>query len=256
MLFLHVHVTNKLFLFIFPGDCCASSTTDQTRIDQRVQQIVDMEDSDVILDLRALNEGQKSKYDAFWEECGKFLHEEIGSAVDDRRHCVITHLARAISIRDLVEQVKQRCSPEISIPSAEWVRLQFWPKTPRAKSIHHHTGRFKMKFMIQQRQWRHSHPDTHYAAALFRYMREYAVDVRDYCTFVCLDDKHRIKVGEPGFPVASAERGRRVPVRLDEFLTVGDHDFTKFSLVPSVIFVVDVPDEIHESWYRGEELVL
>ena len=47
--------------------------------------------------------------------------------------------------------------------------------------------------------------------------------------FVCMDDKHRIKVGEPNYPVAAAERGKRVLVRKDEVFEVADHDFTKFS---------------------------
>ena len=59
-------------------------------------------------------------------------------------------------------------------------------------------------------------------------MREYAIAFKDYCGFVSLDDKHKIRIGEPGFPVAAAERGRRVPVREDEYMTVGDHDFTIF----------------------------
>lgn len=36
---------------------------------------------------------------------------------------------------------------------------------------------------------------------------------------------------------------------------VGDHDFTKFSIVPSVTLVVDIPDNIHDSWYRGQVIV-
>ena len=210
-----------------------------------------MEDSDIITDLRSLNTNESSKYDIFWEECKKFLAEDISTAVDDRRHGQITHLARAISVRDFVDQVKSRCPAGTAIPSLEWVRLQFWPKTPSAKVSLHYTGQFKVKFMIQQRQWRHQHPDAHYAAASFRYMREYALMVREHCLFVCLDDKHKIKVGEPGFPVATAERGRRVLVRADEFFTVGDHDFTKFSLIPSVAFILDIPLQISDSWYSG-----
>ncbi len=80
--------------------------------------------------------------------------------------------------------------------------------------------------MVQQRQWRHSHIDSHYSAACFRYLKEYAISVRPYGSLVSFDDKHKVKVGEPGYPVAAAERGRRVPVREDEYLTVGDHDFT------------------------------
>lgn len=44
-----------------------------------------------------------------------------------------------------------------------------------------------------------------------------------------MDDKHRIKIGEPNYPVADVER---VLVRKDEVFEVGDHDFTKFSMIP------------------------
>lgn len=107
-----------------------------------------------------------------------------------------------------------------------------------------------MKFMVQQRQFRKEHIDSHYAAASYRYLREYAVSVREFCAFVSLDDKHKIKIGEPGYPIAAAERGR-VPVCEDELMTVGDHDFSKFSLIPSVVFLINVPEDISDSWYSG-----
>ena len=109
--------------------------------------------------------------------------------------------------------------------------------------------------MLQKRQFRKSHQDDHYAAAVFRYLREYAIKLKENCTLVCIDDKHRLKVGEPGFPVAAAERGRRVLVRAGTTFEVGDHDFTKFSIIPSVVLVADIPDSIEESWYRGQVLV-
>ena len=80
--------------------------------------------------------------------------------------------------------------------------------------------------------------------------------LREYCAFVCLDDKHKLKVGEPGSPVAAAERGRRVAVCSNEFFTIADHDFTKFGLVPSVVLMSDIPDDITGSWYRGQVFVL
>jgi len=36
---------------------------------------------------------------------------------------------------------------------------------------------------------------------------------------------------------------------------VGDHDFTKFSLIPSVAFIIDIPATIHGSWCDGEVYV-
>ena len=52
-------------------------------------------------------------------------------------------------------------------------------------------------------QYRNTHPDGH-------------------C--VCQDDKHTVNVGEPDLPVAAVEQGKQV----------SDHDFTKFSITPSV----------------------
>lgn len=89
-----------------------------------------MEDPDVVLDLRSLNPGrsENTKYDQFWEECDRFLADK--TAVNDRRHGTTSRLAISISIRDFIEQVKHHCDSSVLIPSDEWVRLQFWPKTP------------------------------------------------------------------------------------------------------------------------------
>ena len=137
-------------------------------MDKRIQLILDMEDPDVLPDLRVHNSGHTTRYEVFWEKCEEFLNENIGVAVDDRRHGIITHVARAISVRDLVQQVRDRCPEGTPIPSNEWVRIQFWPSS--AKSSLCHTGRFKVKLMVQQRQWRHSHIDCHYAAAYYRFV--------------------------------------------------------------------------------------
>ena len=107
-----------------------------------------------------------------------------------------------------------------------------------------------MKFMVQTRQLRKTHEDSHYAATIFRYQREMAVKFREYSCFVSLDDKHRISVGEPGYPVAAVDRGKRVIVARNQDFLVADHDFTRFSLVPSVSIFVDIPEEISDSWYQ------
>ncbi len=43
---------------------------------------------------------------SFWDERRKFIQEHIGAAVDDRCHDTVTHMACAISVCDLVDQVK------------------------------------------------------------------------------------------------------------------------------------------------------
>ena len=149
--------------------------------------------------IRSLNGSHASRFDTFWDKCQQYLNQE--STMDDCRHGQVTHLARAISIRDFISQVKSLCPEGAAIPSEEWLRLQFWPKTPTARVSLQYTGRFKLKFMVQQRQWRFNHPDAHYAAACFRYIREYALLLREVCAR--LDDKHKIKIGKSGYPVAA-----------------------------------------------------
>ena len=51
---------------------------------------------------------------------------------------------------------------------------------------------------------------------------------------MCLDDKHRVKVGEP-----------------DTTFEVGDHDFSKFSIIPLLSPLVDIPAKLSGSWYYG-----
>jgi hypothetical protein len=234
------------------GDCSRGETLSQDALDKRVKQAIEMEDPAIVMDLRHLNTGKESQYDTFWDECSKFLQEVVGTAVDDRRHTDVTHIATAISVRDFRDQVALRCPDGTCIPSIEWIRLQFWPKLPHSKRALQHTGRFQVRFRVQQRQFRKDHPDAHYAACIFRYQREYAVMLRDHSMFLCLDDKHKVKVGEPGFPVAAAERGRRVLTAAGSRFLVGDHDFTKISLVPSVVLDIPIPEDVSESWYSGQ----
>ena len=78
-----------------------------------------MEDPHIVMDLRHLNFGTKAQYDGFWDKCSKFLEESVGTAVSDRRHTTITHIASAISIRDFRDQVAVRCPADTKIPSNE-----------------------------------------------------------------------------------------------------------------------------------------
>lgn len=64
---------------------------------------------------------------------------------------------------------------------------------------------------------------------------------------MCSDNKHQLKVWEPGFLMATTERERRVLVRAGTTFEVDNHYFTKFSIIPSVLLVTDITDSIQES---------
>ena len=235
------------------GDQSASRTTSEQEIDQRISEALAMEDPDVIIDLRELNSNGKDRFSVFWEKCSQYL--SMCTSVHDRRHGSVTFMAKAVSVRDLIQEVTKLCPEDTPIPSQAWVQLNFCPRNPHCQVAKRYTGRLEAKHVIQKRQFHKSHPDSHYCAAIFRYMRDYASKFRDISVFACIDDKHRIKVGEPGFPVAAAERGRQVIVSNHDTFAVGDHDFCKFSLIPSVILLVDIPESIEGSWYAGDVFV-
>ncbi len=110
--------------------------------------------------------------------------------------------------------------------------------------------------MVLKRQFRKNHGDEDHAATQYWYMREYAViNLSDYCALISIYDKHRLKVGEPGFPVATAERDRRVIVCFGKTFEVGNNDFTKFSIIPSVVLLIDIPEIIEDLWYHGQVAV-
>ena len=179
-------------------------------------------------------------------------------AVDEIRHDtvkgdeIVSHLAQALSAWD---QVTSLCPPGTPIPSIQWPRYQFWPRKQFAATSERYTGRLKIKFMVQSRQFRHNHVDSHYASALYRYGREFAIQYRHFTTFVCQDDKHTIKIGEPNYPVAAVDCVKQVLVGLNKKLVVGDHDFTKLKLTPSVNFHVEIPESIEGIFYHGKVYV-
>lgn len=242
------------------GDQSASLTFSQSEVDARISEILDNEDTDLVCDLRLNNSGQPEKYNIFLSECPKYINEKLEFSVDERRHDkmdkgeVITHLADAFSVRDLYEQVKAKLPDNTPVPSEQWLRWQFWPRHPNFQASRRYKGKLKVKFMIQSRQFRKTHIDMHYASSIFRYHKEFAIKYKDFCNFVCMDDKHKLKVGEPGYPVASVERGKQVIVAMGKKFEV-DHDFTKFSVTPTVNLFTEIPSEIESTFYGGTVFV-
>ena len=106
--------------------------------------------------------------------------------------------------------------------------------------------------MVKARQFWNNHIDCYYASALWRYQKEFAIKFWDHSLFVCQDDKHVVKVGEPGMPVAAVERGKSVLVATDVVYAVADHDFCKLSLTPSVTLQANIPESIDGSFYEGK----
>lgn len=97
----------------------SSENLHQETVDERIQFILDSEDPKIVDDLRHLNCGHSQKCEVFWIECKKYLEDVVQTAVDDRRHDEHTHLAKAISVRDLLEQVQKHCREGTPCPSKQ-----------------------------------------------------------------------------------------------------------------------------------------
>ena len=234
------------------GDASASHTANEAEVDARVRLVLDCEDPSIVCDLRELNKGRPEKYSKFWEECKQYLESVTELVVQERRHGDITYLASALSAQDLLTEVAKRCPKETPIHSETWLRYQSWPKDPSKQSASQYACRLRVQHMVLARQLWKFHPDAHYASALYRYLQSFAVRYSSSCTFASLDDKHHCKVGEPNYPVAAVKHGKTVLVSLDKAFTVSDHDFTQFSLVPSVDLLVDIPATPDDAFHCGQ----
>ncbi|CAG8582105.1 15847_t:CDS:10, partial [Gigaspora rosea] len=116
-------------------------------------------------------------------------------------------------------------SEPILIPSEEWIRLQFQPTNPTNEKAKQYTGRFNIKFMVQARLLRKNHPDIHY-----------------------------LPIGE-SVNTSTGIHNKKFIVFQETSLVACDHDFTKLSLTPFVIFFCNIPQSIEESFYSGKVFV-
>jgi len=173
-------------------------------------------------------------------------------AADERRHS-IEHLAKYISIRDLIDCVKKDLPAEAPIPSESTVLFSFSPKNSYIKTARLYKSRVPLQFKVQTRQLRVSHMDEHYCAAQFKYLRCYAQKHKTESNLLCIDDKAKIDFGEPGQAIASGVRGRKSIVPVSSQLSALDHDMQSLgSIIPSVCLKVAIPEEQDGSFYRGE----
>ena len=79
-----------------------------------------------------------------------------------------------------------------------------------------------------------------------------------YCRYVSVDDKATIPIGDPSCPLSTGVRGHnRSLVSLSgPQLHALDHDFHVCGIIPSVAFVVDIPESSADSFFSGQPFVI
>ena len=229
-------------------------TTNQkeTVMDERfLRFLLEADDPEVIFDLRKHNgRPNDPQFEPFWEALDKLLQGK--SAVHERRQNDLQYLPFAMSVEDLREQVMEKLPPGSSAPSVSWIRLNFHPKNPYLKSAIHYTGKFNLKYSVQQRLLRIQHMDSNYCRQQFSLLKSFAVKWKDFSIFQSLDDKAIVPVGNPEQPVSTGVHSHHGAIVANENRVVAlDHDFHVAGIVPSVYFAVSIPESIHDSFYRG-----
>ena len=236
------------------GDTSAPETSRLRDLDYRVKLVALGELPELAADLRHLNDGQPGRYNEFLGILQGMVRDFM--AEDDRRHGG-AHMSHFISVRDLHERATEKCSATVKIPSLDWLRLQFQPKSSRAATALRYNGKLDIRYAVQLRQLRSAHPDDHYCSALFKMQRAMCVEHREHSCFVCLDDKAKVPVGEPDKPMSSGVRGRSSLMAAGSTPMALDHDqASKGSLTPSVVLQCDVPESLTGSFYNGQLHVL
>ncbi|PKB96003.1 hypothetical protein RhiirA5_435648 [Rhizophagus irregularis] len=243
------------------GDASNSPNLISQEMQECIRLMYETQDPNIIFDLQKNGGFKGTKFDEFWDEIDYYFNKII-PAVHERRHTTMMFMPVAISIRELRENIIERLQTKhdeetfskIPIPSEEWIRLQFWPKTIYAKTSMQYTGRFEISYKVQSRLLRKSHPDSHYCAAMFRYTRLFAIKFRKFACFISADDKHKVPVGEI-VETSTGVRNKATLASLGTELTSCDHDFTKLSVTLSISLFCEIPKDISGSFYQEQVFV-
>ena len=68
-------------------DSSASHDIGEVVVDEWIQHILQLQDPDIVSDLRYLNEGRPEKYQVFWEYFKKFINVlQLMNVVMEKRH--------------------------------------------------------------------------------------------------------------------------------------------------------------------------
>ena len=134
-------------------DASAPTNLNVKAFDDRFKYAMECEDAAILVDLRNQPpENQTDTFKDFFAETEKYLSEEIGVACHERRHGEQLYLAKAVSIKDLHQRIKERVPPGTNVPSVKWLRYQFQPINPKANTAKYFKGKLNVKMMVQKRQ--------------------------------------------------------------------------------------------------------
>ncbi|KAJ1446501.1 hypothetical protein M885DRAFT_604849 [Pelagophyceae sp. CCMP2097] len=194
----------------FSSGASASLTAAEADQENRLFEYMSLGgDSGIYIDLRKLNQRPES-FDAFWEFVNLWINDALHPAVDDRRHQQrqgpVMNASKAMSIRDMISQVKvawreenttelavptcvdDSCLkirilrgrlPSTVVPSESLVAAAFYPGHPCHKVAKRYSGKLNIVRALQQRGLHAESVDSHYNHAEQKYGKAQVCDLRD-----------------------------------------------------------------------------
>ena len=244
-------VLRSIFKYL-TEDKSVAYTAEQGEVDKRLMEYLSAGDNaEFAYDLRENNGRVKDKkFDPFWKKLGEKINED--SVAHERRLRPVAYMPVAVSVRALVDSIKAELPDGTPIPGLTTVRLSFWPCNPYLHSSISYSADFKVKRAVQQRMVKVRHDDANYAFNYAFYMKNVAVKFKEYSVFISVDDKAVIPVGEPNIPISTGVHPHnRSMVAAGTQLAAADHDFHIAGIVPSVDFLIDIPESVSDSFYQG-----
>jgi hypothetical protein len=159
-------ILRNIYQFLTNFEYSPNSEKEAAIDDRLMQYLVESEDCELLFDLRKDN-GRPcdSKYEPFWDALGKHLEEN--TAVHERRQTNIQYLPFAISVEDLRANVIKKLPQGTPFPSVSWLRLNFQPRNPYMNSASNYTGKFNVKYAVQQRLLRVKHVESSFCRQQF-----------------------------------------------------------------------------------------
>lgn len=227
---------------------------------ERFEEAVMSGDADYVYDMRYFN-GREIKYKEFLEEFRVAVQEYM---VEDRgRHdtqydgTVVSKVSFGFSLRQMFRSVCDKVrekNPNCPLPTSEGMVSRYL--IPRTKAAAESACRSEplipLKLAMQQKIIDKPNVDAHYNAALYKYIRSFAVELGpDLVCMVGWDDKTGVDVGEPEQPTVATQHAGKSWVHADSPVGEGQHSFHKTNLTPSVRLVHEIGDSIDASFYRG-----
>ena len=77
------------------GDTSASTNLSEAEINTRVANLFKLEEPGLVYDLHHhYIQWLTVKFEVFWEKVKEFLEEDVGTALDDRRHSMVIHVVK------------------------------------------------------------------------------------------------------------------------------------------------------------------